>query len=41
MGGAPAFSGHGRLSAIQQPARLKLADRIAALAAFKLGQVDD
>ena len=40
MGGAPAFSRQGRLSAVYQPARLKLADRIAALAALKLGQID-
>jgi len=30
----------GRFSAVQQPARLQLADRIAALAALKLGQTD-
>jgi hypothetical protein len=40
MSGAPAFPRQGRLSAIQQLPRLKLADRIAALAALKLGQVD-
>ena len=40
MRGAPAFPGQGRLSAIQQPPRLQLADRIAALAALKLGQID-
>ena len=40
MGGAPAFPGHGRLSAIEQPARLQLADRIEALTALKPGQVD-
>jgi hypothetical protein len=40
MGGAPAFPRQGRLSAVQQPPRLKLVDRIAALAALELGQVD-
>ena len=40
MGGAPAFPEHGRLSAIQQPPRLQLADRIEALTALKLGQID-
>jgi hypothetical protein len=40
MGGASAFPGQGRLSAIQPPPRLQLADRIAALAALKLGQID-
>jgi hypothetical protein len=40
MSGAPAFPGQGRLSAVQQAARLKLADRVAALAALKFGQVD-
>jgi hypothetical protein len=40
MDGAPAFPGQGRLSAIQQPARLKLADRIEALATLNLSQLD-
>jgi hypothetical protein len=40
MGGAPAFPGHGRLSAVQQPARLQLTDRIEALTVLKLGQID-
>jgi hypothetical protein len=40
MDGAPAFPRQGRLSAVQQPPRLKLADRIAALATLKPGQLD-
>jgi hypothetical protein len=40
MRGAPAFPRQGRLSAIQQSARLTLAERIAASAALKLGQID-
>jgi hypothetical protein len=34
------FPGKDGFSQYQQPARLKLADRVAALAALKLGQVD-
>ena len=40
MDGAPAFPGQGRLSAVQRPPRLQLADRIAALATLKLSQLD-
>jgi hypothetical protein len=40
MGWAPASSRQGWLAAIQQPPRLQLAERIAALPLLELGQID-